>query len=182
MATTSCNIRSEERFSRNAETDIGCRLLLEKKGAETCPSRRRSPRAVSEASRHSAPVRRCVVAAKGVTAGRAVASRGRHLQYAGFFFNDTATPEIYPLSLHDALPIFPPRDPSPRVPGRPSAGPNGRRSGAPVLPDRKSGSAGMPRPISYAVFCLKKRKTTAPRQTTCSPPPAHPPPRRASTA
>src|SRR5688572_32114035 len=28
--------------------------------------------------------------------------------------------------------------------------------------DRKSGSAGMPRPISYAVFCLKKKK----KQTT----------------
>src|SRR5699024_11230699 len=26
------------------------------------------------------------------------------------------------------------------------------------LQDRKSGSAGMPRPISYAVFCLKKKK------------------------
>src|SRR5207244_5559358 len=26
--------------------------------------------------------------------------------------------------------------------------------------DRKSGSAGMPRPISYAVFCLKKKKNT----------------------
>src|SRR5438105_5476286 len=25
------------------------------------------------------------------------------------------------------------------------------------MPDRKSGSAGMPRPISYAVFCLKKK-------------------------
>src|SRR5688572_32533424 len=25
------------------------------------------------------------------------------------------------------------------------------------VPDRKSGSAGMPRPISYAVFCLKKK-------------------------
>src|SRR5437868_8165320 len=29
--------------------------------------------------------------------------------------------------------------------------------------DRKSGSAGMPRPISYAVFCLKKKKKTVPR-------------------
>src|SRR5260370_15327413 len=28
------------------------------------------------------------------------------------------------------------------------------------LRDRKSGSAGMPRPISYAVFCLKKKKNT----------------------
>src|SRR4026208_1365443 len=27
----------------------------------------------------------------------------------------------------------------------------------PMLQDRKSGSAGMPRPISYAVFCLEKR-------------------------
>src|SRR5256885_9643189 len=27
--------------------------------------------------------------------------------------------------------------------------------------DRKSGSAGMPRPISYAVFCLKKKKRQA---------------------
>src|SRR5262245_63546516 len=34
-------------------------------------------------------------------------------------------------------------------------------STTPVIADRKSGSAGMPRPISYAVFCLKK-KTIAP--------------------
>src|SRR5438270_9656543 len=37
--------------------------------------------------------------------------------------------------------------------------------------DRKSGSAGMPRPISYAVFCLKKKKniisiTTIPYHST----------------
>src|SRR2546427_7896274 len=29
--------------------------------------------------------------------------------YLFFFFNDTATTEIYTLSLHDALPIYPPR-------------------------------------------------------------------------
>src|SRR5437870_6666552 len=29
-----------------------------------------------------------------------------------------------------------------------------------AIQDRKSGSAGMPRPISYAVFCLKKKKRT----------------------
>src|SRR3989304_6053438 len=28
-----------------------------------------------------------------------------YISYAGFFFNDTATTEIYTLSLHDALPI-----------------------------------------------------------------------------
>src|SRR5207245_4662524 len=30
--------------------------------------------------------------------------------------------------------------------------------------DRKSGSAGMPRPISYAVFCLKKKKKQRPNR------------------
>src|SRR5438094_134015 len=33
--------------------------------------------------------------------------------------------------------------------------------------DRKSGSAGMPRPISYAVFCLKKKKRTCIRALIC---------------
>src|SRR2546428_7218188 len=32
--------------------------------------------------------------------------------------------------------------------------------------DRKSGSAGMPRPISYAVFCLKKKKEYEAIRTT----------------
>src|SRR5438552_13979162 len=35
--------------------------------------------------------------------------------------------------------------------------------------DRKSGSAGMPRPISYAVFCLKKK---SPCRSASAPPPA----------
>src|SRR5256885_17064734 len=35
-----------------------------------------------------------------------------------FFFNDTATTEIYTLSLHDALPISPARRPSPSRPSR----------------------------------------------------------------
>src|SRR5207253_7041109 len=48
--------RSEERFSRNAETDLVCRLLLEKKKPTlhwplgddlVCPSKRRSPRPLS---------------------------------------------------------------------------------------------------------------------------------------
>src|SRR3990172_7370115 len=32
-------------------------------------------------------------------------STNAYISYAVFFFNDTATTEIYPLSLHDALPI-----------------------------------------------------------------------------
>src|SRR5438552_6670461 len=37
------------------------------------------------------------------------------------------------------------------------------------LRDRKSGSAGMPRPISYAVFCLKKKTTGSRRPPIASP-------------
>src|SRR5436190_4420753 len=33
--------------------------------------------------------------------------------------------------------------------------------------DRKSGSAGMPRPISYAVFCLKKKTKKKPPEVRC---------------
>src|SRR5437762_9099138 len=38
--------RSEERFSRNAETDLVCRLLLEKKKSSQC--RRPTPRSMTE--------------------------------------------------------------------------------------------------------------------------------------
>src|SRR5439155_6198854 len=37
------------------------------------------------------------------------------------------------------------------------------RTGLDMSQDRKSGSAGMPRPISYAVFCLKKKIETGAR-------------------
>src|SRR2546422_240229 len=53
-----------------------------------------------------------------------------------FFFNDTATTEIYTLSLHDALPIFPERDPvrcrQLLGPGRARDGLTLERLGAPV--------------------------------------------------
>src|SRR3989442_8852082 len=78
-----------------------------------------------------------------------------------FFFNDTATTEIYTLSLHDALPIF--------------RG-NSRRFEVFVLEsghglpsrcndeDRKSTRLNSSHVrISYAVFCLKKKKTTKTR-------------------
>src|SRR5829696_3357024 len=35
-----------------------------------------------------------------------LALRALHTSYCFFFFNDTATTEIYTLSLHDALPIY----------------------------------------------------------------------------
>src|SRR5690349_25072790 len=74
-----------------------------------------------------------------------------------FFFNDTATTEIYTLSLHDALPI------SQRLqlePARESA-PDGRpcQSFGCADEDRKSTRLNSSHvEISYAVFCLKKKK------------------------
>src|SRR5215467_15940463 len=73
-----------------------------------------------------------------------------------FFFNDTATTEIYTLSLHDALPILLLAQ---------LAGPRGQclwRSPAGrsrQKQDRKSTRLNSSHlVISYAVFCLKKKK------------------------
>src|SRR3712207_9228828 len=52
-----------------------------------------------------------------------------------FFFNDTATTEIYTLSLHDALPICPLRGCRPRLLPPPS-GPPGDQQGRPDLRPR----------------------------------------------
>src|SRR2546427_13306138 len=75
------------------------------------------------------------------------------LRFFFFFFNDTATTEIYTLSLHDALPI---------------SGARGRLLGAAhecsgkdaaQERDRKSTRLNSSHSqISYAVFCLKKKK------------------------
>src|SRR2546422_3643434 len=98
-----------------------------------------------------------------------------------FFFNDTATTEIYTLSLHDALPISVPSNPKPlpTLPGTIETPPKKvplfppaeswapasarhqltRLEGVGAQLDRKStrlnSSHGY---ISYAVFCLKKKK------------------------
>src|SRR2546429_4488771 len=103
-----------------------------------------------------------------------------------FFFNDTATTEIYTLSLHDALPISSSGDRSSSV-GSAST----RRKRSSICPvktrlrrrafnlsqrssrDRKStrlnSSHGY---ISYAVFCLKKKHKvahyTSPSTNMCS--------------
>src|SRR6266581_6075771 len=68
-----------------------------------------------------------------------------------FFFNDTATTEIYTLSLHDALPISPRWRSSGFMTAR-------TRSSSPRCRDRKSTRLNSSHPsISYAVFCLKKK-------------------------
>src|SRR5256885_11910616 len=80
-----------------------------------------------------------------------------HALFFFFFFNDTATTEIYTLSLHDALPIWAERTVSsaPRASIR-SWMP---RSPRPDPKDRKSTRLNSSHlVISYAVFCLKKKK------------------------
>src|SRR3712207_9210470 len=98
-----------------------------------------------------------------------------------FFFNDTATTEIYTLSLHDALPIWPAfngsghhgtgtildddgapsgvgadtRPPNTFIHGRPASPTRARRASF-HLADRKSTRLNSSHAnISYAVFCLK---------------------------
>src|SRR2546429_5202665 len=92
-----------------------------------------------------------------------------------FFFNDTATTEIYTLSLHDALPICttiaarhitPPHAAQrARSNARSSAATRQAARKTPAGRDRKStrlnSSHGY---ISYAVFCLKKKKNKAKRK------------------
>src|SRR3712207_8003560 len=101
-----------------------------------------------------------------------------------FFFNDTATTEIYTLSLHDALPIYTVLDrwsaedaePGREVVGEPldDHGVAAEGEVRPVLlaradrddeprvgRDRKSTRLNSSHAnISYAVFCLKKKKKT----------------------
>src|SRR3712207_8133163 len=106
-----------------------------------------------------------------------------------FFLKDTATTEIYTLSLHDALPISPtgsrppPHDAATkrtRTPGRSSAAGSRERSktATSVRPsschppgdsDRKSTRLNSSHAnISYAVFCLKKKNLVYPSPTTLS--------------
>src|SRR5215510_15174253 len=77
-----------------------------------------------------------------------------------FFFNDTATTEIYTLSLHDALPISGRRTVTPRAPSPSWSCCQCRRTST-ATRDRKSTRLNSSHvAISYAVFCLKKKKTT----------------------
>src|SRR3989454_466898 len=82
-----------------------------------------------------------------------------------FFFNDTATTEIYTLSLHDALPIFEEQRRTRDVPGvvldQGEVGDLAQthRRAEPATADRKSTRLNSSHlVISYAVFCLKKKK------------------------
>src|ERR1043166_10220950 len=79
---------------------------------------------------------------------------GRALELIFFFFNDTATTEIYTLSLHDALPIY-----RTQLQGRKNII-KGRLVHFPSLRSEEHTSELQSRfGISHAAFCLKKKKT-----------------------
>src|SRR2546430_10384957 len=78
-----------------------------------------------------------------------------------FFFNDTATTEIYTLSLHDALPISRDHGQRHHAARRPGPPARARRARGARAGDRKSTRLNSSHSqISYAVFCLKKKKKT----------------------
>src|SRR5439155_21628536 len=81
-----------------------------------------------------------------------------------FFFNDPTPTEIYTLSLHDALPIFAGDRPARRDARLHDRGARGVHPGpedaaSTAIIDRKSTRLNSSHvAISYAVFCLKKKK------------------------
>src|SRR3712207_7178972 len=105
-----------------------------------------------------------------------------------FFFNDTATTEIYTLSLHDALPIYFPMNTSAThnqhnifsqsafpIKTKQPTGRVGQDNNAPGrVRDRKSTRLNSSHAnISYAVFCLKKKKISFVILTTSTLPSSH---------
>src|SRR3712207_7571435 len=99
-----------------------------------------------------------------------------------FFFNDTATTEIYTLSLHDALPIWPILRWRVRFRSRwccsirltaVATGPDGGTRNGPAAfnacIDRKSTRLNSSHAnISYAVFCLKKKNKAPAHPDGCT--------------
>src|SRR6476620_10255766 len=123
MSAIAWAIRSEEHTSElQSRQYLVCRLLLEKK------KKLLVVRFVALLDKQDVEGRRLVVCRRGQ-------AELEDLRHQHFFFNDTATTEIYTLSLHDALPIRspgrPPRSippPAPRASGR-SRGCGSRRAG-----------------------------------------------------
>src|ERR1039458_3792267 len=93
-------LRSEEHTSElQSLRHLVCRLLLEKKTYDTHADRRFSGPGGRLGGVGALP--------HGLRRGAVERRRRPAAVRVRFFFNDRATPEIYPLSLHDALPIWP---------------------------------------------------------------------------
>src|SRR6266404_4388020 len=93
--------RSEEHTSElQSLAYLVCRLLLEKK--KFFHSRRDRRRGIDRIRVYKTVARFAAARSSGRIANRVLFCQAKRLP---FFFNDTATTEIYTLSLHDALPI-----------------------------------------------------------------------------
>src|ERR1022692_2330524 len=155
MPSSACKksaLRSEEHTSElQSPCNLVCRLLLEKNNV-LHPCLRVSFREVAvHPSAGGRPPRSTSSVRMSGRGSPCSSPEATSMIFS--FFNDTATTEIYPLSLHDALPIWGPASLRPivcrvlRVPPDPS---NWR--------DRKSTRLNSSHlVISYAVFCLKKK-------------------------
>src|SRR5260364_42860 len=105
MRARNCRWRSEEHTSELQSPDhLVCRLLLEKKkndalAAATELQQKRESVKVSKPARVNA---KYACHALDISRAPGVCFT---VTFPFFFFNDTATTEIYTLSLHDALPI-----------------------------------------------------------------------------
>src|SRR6516162_10060972 len=97
--------RSEEHTSElQSPCNLVCRLLLEKKKCLRRASRRLSDRFRARAA-ICADLAHCF-SSFGIPIFSPIRPMpSKFLRYKFFFFNDTATTEIYTLSLHDVLPI-----------------------------------------------------------------------------
>src|SRR5882757_4254684 len=154
IAVSSRPGRSEEHTSElQSRQYLVCRLLLEKKKKHDAAQAGGAGQILAVTPEHNA----------GVVVHGVVHVRGRDIGELAplaalvciiFFFNDTATTEIYTLSLHDALPIC-----------RTSRRCRVKRSRfrtpwvCSTRRDRKSTRLNSSHAnISYAVFCLKKKK------------------------
>src|SRR6266536_1039826 len=97
-------VRSEEHTSElQSRVDLVCRLLLEKK-------KEKPLQLLIENKKQETTVKSPDISAEygrfsGVVINLITKSGGYKFCRFVFFFNDTATTEIYTLSLHDALPI-----------------------------------------------------------------------------
>src|SRR3954449_3850950 len=104
-ACQTCALRSEEHTSElQSQSHLVCRLLLEKKKARPGRTCRPSSR-IRSATRPTGSVSAACTASDPPHRRTEAVEPPAVLGVLAFFFKDPAPPEIYPLPLHDALPI-----------------------------------------------------------------------------
>src|SRR6516225_2860037 len=102
-STVAATARSEEHTSElQSYVNLVCRLLLEKKKERLFPSSSVQGELDTTTQPIPLPPAACVIY---FISNFLPSTGGPTENHVYFFFNDTATTEIYTLSLHDALPI-----------------------------------------------------------------------------